>query len=125
MKRRHPLIGISAIITMAFLYLPLLGVAVFSVNSARRGLVWHGFTLDWYLKLLENEYILEAAWNTLVLAIVSTIIAVILGSILAVGLDRFPWSKRTNCRLGCSNLYPGDNTGYHTGRRPGHCIRSA
>ncbi len=95
MRRQHPLIVVVAWLTMAFLYLPLVGVAVFSVNSARRGLVWKGFTLNWYLKLFENEWILEAAWNTLVLAVVSTIIATLLGTILAIAMDRFPWNKRT------------------------------
>jgi spermidine/putrescine transport system permease protein len=84
---------------MAFLYLPLFGVAVFSVNSARRGLVWKGFTLDWYIKLFDNEWILEAAWNTLILAVVSTVVATVLGTILAIGMDRFPWSKRANSVL--------------------------
>ncbi|HSM73216.1 MAG TPA: spermidine/putrescine ABC transporter permease PotC, partial [Desulfobacterales bacterium] len=65
MRRTHPVIAALALVTMGFLYLPLLGVAVFSVNSARRGLVWKGFTLDWYLKLFQNEWILAAAWNTL------------------------------------------------------------
>jgi spermidine/putrescine transport system permease protein len=84
---------------MGFLYLPLLGVAVFSVNSARRGLVWKGFTLDWYLKLFENEWILAAAWNTLVLAVVSTVVATVLGTVLAIGMDRFPWSRRSAAGL--------------------------
>lgn len=95
MRPRHPLIAAMALLTMGFLYLPLLGVAVFSVNSARRGVVWKGFTLDWYLKLLDNEWILAAAWNTLVLAVVSTLVATVLGTILAIGMDRFPWSKRS------------------------------
>lgn len=95
MRRTHPLIAAMALLTMGFLYLPLLGVAVFSVNSARRGVVWKGFTLDWYLKLLDNEWILAAAWNTLVLAVVSTLVATVLGTILAIGMDRFPWSKRS------------------------------
>ena len=74
-------------LTMAFLYLPLLGVAVFSVNDARRGLVWKGFTFKWYLKLFENQWILEAAWNTLLLAVISTIIATVLGMVCtALGL---------------------------------------
>ncbi len=84
---------------MGFLYLPLVAVAVFSVNATRYGLVWKGFTLDWYLKLLQNEFILEAAWNTLVLAVVSTLVATVLGTILAIGMDRFPWSRRTNTFL--------------------------
>jgi spermidine/putrescine transport system permease protein len=96
MRRQHPLIVVVSWLTMAFLYLPLVGVAVFSVNAARRGLVWQGFTFKWYLKLFENDWILEAAWNTLVLAVVSTVIATILGTILAIAMDRFPWKKRTN-----------------------------
>jgi spermidine/putrescine transport system permease protein len=85
--------------TVVFLYLPLLAVAVFSVNATRYGLVWKGFTLEWYTKLFQNEFILEAAWNTLVLAVVSTLIATILGTLLAIGLDRFPWGKKTNTFL--------------------------
>ena len=88
-----------AMFTMGFLYLPLVAVAVFSVNATRYGLVWRGFTLDWYIKLIQNEFILEAAWNTLVLAVVSTVVATILGTILAIGLDRFPWSRKTNTFL--------------------------
>jgi len=99
MKRSHPLITAMAMFTMGFLYLPLVAVAVFSVNATRYGLVWRGFTLDWYTKLIQNEFILEAAWNTLVLAVVSTIVATILGTVLAIGLDRFPWSRKTNTFL--------------------------
>jgi spermidine/putrescine transport system permease protein len=96
MRRNHLVTVTLSLMTMAFLYLPLIGVAVFSVNSARRGLVWKGFTLSWYTKLFENEWILEAAWNTLVLALVSTVIATILGTILAIGMDRFPWGRRSS-----------------------------
>jgi spermidine/putrescine transport system permease protein len=96
MKRTHPIITSLALLTMGFLYIPLVGVAVFSVNSARRGLVWKGFTLDWYVKLFSNEWILEAAWNTLVLAVVSTLVATVLGTVLAIGMDRFPWTRRTS-----------------------------
>jgi spermidine/putrescine transport system permease protein len=99
MKRSHPMIIAMAMFTMGFLYLPLVAVAVFSVNATRYGLVWRGFTLDWYIKLIQNEFILEAAWNTLVLAVVSTAVATILGTVLAIGLDRFPWSRKTNTFL--------------------------
>ncbi len=99
MRRTHPLVTILAMFTMAFLYLPLMAVAVFSVNATKYGLVWRGFTLDWYLKLFHNEVILNAAWNTLVLAVVSTIVSTILGTVLAIGMDRFPWSKRVNTSL--------------------------
>ena len=96
MKRNHPLVTATAMLTVGFLYLPLLAVAVFSVNATRYGLVWRGFTLDWYAKLLHNQFILEAAWNTLVLAVISSLVATVLGTLLAIGLDRFPWGKKTN-----------------------------
>jgi spermidine/putrescine transport system permease protein len=99
MRRNHPLVNAAAMLTVGFLYLPLLAVAVFSVNATRYGLVWRGFTLDWYTKLLQNEFILEAAWNTLLLAVISTLVATVIGTLLAIGLDRFPWGKKTNTFL--------------------------
>jgi spermidine/putrescine transport system permease protein len=99
MRKSKPLITVMALVTVGFLYLPLAAVAVFSVNATRYGLVWRGFTLDWYIKLFSNEFILEAAWNTLVLAVVSTIVATILGTILAIGMDRFPWGRKANTFL--------------------------
>lgn len=99
MRRNHPLVTATAMLTVGFLYLPLLAVAIFSVNATKYGLVWKGFTLDWYTKLFRNQLILEAAWNTLVLAVVSTLVATALGTLLAIGLDRFPWGKKTNTFL--------------------------
>jgi spermidine/putrescine transport system permease protein len=99
MRRTHPIIAVMAMFTVVFLYLPLVAVAVFSVNATRYGLVWKGFTLDWYAKLFHNEVILTAAWNTLVLAVVSTLVATVLGTLLAIGLDRFPWGRKTNAFL--------------------------
>ncbi len=99
MRRNHFLVNVMAMLTVGFLYLPLFSVAVFSVNATRYGLVWKGFTLDWYTQLFQNEFILEAAWNTLVLAVVSTLVATVLGTLLAIGLDRFPWGKKTNTFL--------------------------
>ena len=99
MRKSSPLITTLAMFTVGFLDLPLVAVAVFSVNATRYGLVWRGFTLDWYIKLFHNEFILEAAWNTLVLAVVSTIVATILGTILAIGMDRFPWGRKANTFL--------------------------
>ena len=99
MRRIHPIVTAMAMFTIAFLYLPLLAVGVFSVNATRYGLTWKGFTFDWYTKLLQNEFILEAAWNTLVLAVVSTVVATILGTFLAIGLDRFPWGRKSNTFL--------------------------
>ena len=96
MRKINLLLSISAFSTMAFLYLPLMAVAFFSVNDSKYGLEWKGFTLDWYTKLFENELILHAAWNTLILALVSTLVSTFLGTILAIGMDRFPWPRKMN-----------------------------
>ncbi len=94
MKKINAMISLAATLTIAFLYLPLMAVAFFSVNNAKYGLTWSGFTLDWYTKLFQNELILQAAWNTLVLAVVSTLVSTVLGTVLAVGMDRFPWPRK-------------------------------
>ncbi|NOX32405.1 MAG: ABC transporter permease [Deltaproteobacteria bacterium] len=99
MKKINLLVNTMAFGTMGFLYLPLMAVAFFSVNNTKYGLSWKGFTLDWYIKLFHNEVILQAAWNTLVLAVVSTLISTALGTALAIGMDRFPWPKKMNTAL--------------------------
>lgn len=92
-KRLNPLLAAVAIATLVLLYAPLLAVAVFSVNASRVGTVWRGFTLQWYARLFDNPAVLEAAWNSLVLAVASTAIATVLGTALAIALARFPWPR--------------------------------
>lgn len=92
--RLHPVVGLVGILTLALLYLPLLAVAMFSVNASRYGLTWRGFTLDWYVRLMHNQAIQQATWNTLVLAVLSTLISTILGTLLAIAMERFPWPNR-------------------------------
>ena len=99
MRRFHWLVPFLAVGSLAFLYVPLLAIAVYSVNASRFGLTWQGFTLQWYQRLFANEQILEAAWNTLFLAGVSTAIATVLGTVLAIGLKRYPWSRRVYAML--------------------------
>lgn len=98
-RRLSPLYTGIAWGTLAFLYLPMLAIAILSVNAARHGFAWKGFTLDWYLRLLDNSYVLEAARNTLVLAIVSTLISTVLGTLLALGMARFPWPRPVRAAL--------------------------
>jgi spermidine/putrescine transport system permease protein len=93
MDRKRPVVAFLALFSLALLYVPSLAVAVFSLNDARYGLTWRGFTLKWYRQLLGNEYILEAAVNSLIVAAISTALATILGTALALGLDRAPWPK--------------------------------
>ena len=96
MNARRPFVAFIAIACLVFLYLPSLAVAVYSVNEARYGLSWKGFSWKWYEMLFQNEIILEAAVNSLLVALISTAVATVLGTAMALGLDRFPWSKRSS-----------------------------
>jgi len=91
---RGRLLVLAVALGLALLYLPLLAVALYSVNAARVGLIWQGFALDWYTRLLHHPAILDAARNTLILALLSTAISTLLGTLLALGLERYPWPRR-------------------------------
>lgn len=86
--KRTLLAGISALLYL-FLYAPIAVVVVFSFNTARHGTVWRGFTWNWYDKLLHDPLVWAASKNTLILALVSTLIATVLGAMLGVGLNRY------------------------------------
>jgi spermidine/putrescine transport system permease protein len=92
-RRLHPAVSVCAVATILFLYLPLLAVAFMSVNAARYGVAWKGFSMKWYAQLAGNDVVLGAALNTLLLAVVSTIVSTVLGTLLAIGLERFPWPR--------------------------------
>jgi spermidine/putrescine transport system permease protein len=92
-RRLHPAFSGLAVATIVFLYVPLAAVAAMSVNAARYGVAWKGFSLRWYAQLAHNELVLQAALNTLILAAVSTTVATVLGTLLAIGLERFPWPR--------------------------------
>ncbi len=79
--------GFSALM-FVFMYLPILVLAVFSFNTSRFAR-WEGFTLNWYSRLLQREDLLGALRNSLVVAISAVAVAIVLGTLMAVGLARF------------------------------------
>lgn len=78
-----------------FLYAPIVVVIVFSFNAAKHGGPWTSFTTEWYARLLDSPDKLDAAKNTLILGVISTLIATVLGTMLGYGLSRysFPGKK--------------------------------
>lgn len=82
-------LAVHAWLVFAFLYLPIAVIVALSFNQSRFGVRFTGFTLDWYIRLFNNERILEYLTNTLVVAVVSTAVSTILGTLLAVGLVRY------------------------------------
>ena len=77
------------IVVFAFLYIPIATVVVLSFNASKLPFVWTGFSLTWYTELAGNEAIREGLVNTLIVAIGTTILATVLGTLLAVGLARY------------------------------------
>ena len=75
--------------TFVFLYAPIVILIVFSFNDSKRNIVWRGFTLDYYVKAFENDSLIEAFTNSLVIAVVATVISTVLGALTALVLWRF------------------------------------
>lgn len=77
---------------LAFLYIPILSMMVFSFNNSRMVTVWDAVnspTLRWYVRLFENEQLLGAAWVSLQIAAMTATGAVILGTLAGLVLTRF------------------------------------
>ena len=72
-----------------FLFLPILVLVVFSFNTSRLNIVFEGFTLRWYKELFNNSMLLEALFNTLMVAVISTCISTVVGTISSYALKRF------------------------------------
>ena len=72
-----------------FLYAPIFVLIVFSFNDTETSsrTVFSGFTLRWYERLFQDRYILEALFNTLIIAVVAALVSTILGTMAAVGIN--------------------------------------
>ncbi len=74
-------------LVMLFLYAPIFVLIVFSFNQSKSKSVFTGFTLDWYAKLFNNEIILSSLRNTLIIAVIASFGATILGTSAAIGIN--------------------------------------
>jgi spermidine/putrescine transport system permease protein len=75
-------------LVLSFLYAPIATLMVLSFNRVGLPTVWTGMSLRWYEKLLDSPDILAAARNSLIVAAVSTLVATVLGMLLALGVER-------------------------------------
>ncbi|MEG5171321.1 ABC transporter permease [Microcoleus sp. B3-D7] len=95
---------VQAALAFAFLYLPILILIIYSFNASRFNAVWRGFTLDWYRSLFSNAGatiatsssagIWTALNNSLLIAAISTVLATVFGTMLALALERFHFPGR-------------------------------
>lgn len=85
---RHKALSAFSWLVYAFLYLPLLIMIAYSFNESRFSAVWSGFSWKWYASLWKNERVLEAFQNSLFIAVVSSVLATVLGTFAALALHR-------------------------------------
>jgi len=90
-RRRAPpyLLWGAAGFAYAFLYLPLVIVVVYSFNDSKLNAEWVGFTLDWYRKLADNNEMLQAAANSLLIAFVASLVSTVLGTMAGIAMFRY------------------------------------
>lgn len=74
-------------LVLMFLYVPIFVLIVFSFNTTKSRSVMSGFTLDWYIKLFRNEIIMSSLVNTIIIAVIASIGATILGTAAAIGIN--------------------------------------
>ncbi|MCT7973097.1 ABC transporter permease [Laspinema olomoucense] len=86
-----------------FMYLPILVLAFYSFNESRYSASWEGFTLKWYFTLFQDEAILKALKNSLIVGFSAIIVAAIVGTLMAVGLSRYRFRGKS-LYLGVSYL---------------------
>ncbi len=89
MKRRPRALWVAAVFAYVFLYAPLAIVVIYSFNDSRLNAQWVGFTLSWYEKLFQNEKMLRAAWNSLLIGVTASAVATVLGTMAGYAMYRF------------------------------------
>lgn len=100
-QRRSPWLTLTTILVYLFLYLPIVVLIVFSFNSSRTNIVFEGVVNQgpcgpfyWYCQLFRNRDVMDATRNTLVIAVTSTVISTIVGTMAALALQRYRFRGR-------------------------------
>jgi spermidine/putrescine transport system permease protein len=88
-------LGMHTMLTMAFLYAPIVVLVLFSFTRDSFGVRWTGFTFDWYVRLLADQRLLTAAMNTLIVALISTVVSTVIGTMTALAMERYRFRGRT------------------------------
>lgn len=77
---------IYLVLVMLFLYVPIFVLIVFSFNETKSRSVFSGFTFDWYRRLFHNRLIISSLINTMIIAVIASIVSTVLGTFAAIGI---------------------------------------
>ena len=72
-----------------FFYVPIILLVIFSFNDSRSTALWNGFTLRWYGEMINDEQVILSLWNSLFVAVISTAVSTVLGTLAAMAMERF------------------------------------
>ena len=86
-----------------FLYAPIGTLIILSFNKSKSRAKWGGFTFKWYAELFQNDAIMQALWNTLAIALLSSLIATIIGTVACIALQNMKKRSRA-IALGITNI---------------------
>jgi len=113
--RRSPFVILATVLVYFFLYAPIAGLVLYSFNASRTNVRFEGFIpafgervvmdgslvkaspcgpFHWYCDLAKNEDVLEAAGNTMKIAIIATIVSTIIGTMAALALQRYDFKLK-------------------------------
>ena len=95
MKKNTFLANFYMFMVFFFLFAPIVVMILFSFNAGKSTSVFEGFSLYWYKEMISNEAILEAVRNTLLLAVTSSVISTVLGTLAAYGINKMRSGVRT------------------------------
>lgn len=88
MKNRTIFPNIYVIFILLIMYLPIVIVVIFSFNESKISVFWEGFTLDWYVEMFQDSAMLKALKNSVMLGVMSSLCAAVIGTLGAVGIAR-------------------------------------
>ena len=86
-----------------FLYAPIVTLMFLSFNASKSRAKWGGFTLKWYKQLFQNAEILQALWNTVAIALLSSLIATVIGTVACLAMQYMKKRNRTII-MGITNI---------------------
>jgi spermidine/putrescine transport system permease protein len=101
-------LGFWTALVLLFLYLPIAVLVVYSFNASRLNILWQGFTLRWYGDLWSHQPLMQAAKNSLIVGVATTVISVVMGTAGAWALHRyrFPGRRATQTLIGIPIMMP-------------------
>lgn len=104
MKKKSKFPGIYLAVIVVITYIPIILTVIYSFNESKLTSVWEGFSLKWYEQLLHDRNLMEGLRNSIVLAALSCMLAIFIGTTGAIGMQK--WKNKVNDSMANLSLLP-------------------